>query len=387
MNSSRQGSFLLTQSPDASQILPEDFNLQLEFSSDDILGQLGGGGLGSEPRYSGSARPKAPPGRISTSAVDNEAGVLLQPDFEFDEDGNIIELAVGQNRRLGYIQDHGDKGRQTRETPRSVPAAQMADDISLDEQPMNIDEDREIRPTPMTPQIQQSVPVQQASLSAEAAPNVSKNSPNVEEVAEDRQIRNVSKSMMMDEQTAFRNTELAQINNDYLQNMALILKQKAQNRIPTQAKKNAAFWVFGQGIGSVGVGLGTSHAVHPLQVFSGDELLESLHLEQKRRGVKKRGCASDEESDSESGRRVRARESKDHIGRVSNPHPLCLFRSPSDICTRTSKSVVMPLQLSTTTTLRKCHGTSRHLSRARDMDPLQRSSSVAQDCPTRPVRS
>lgn len=309
VDSSRRSSLLLTQSPDASQTLPENFNLQLEFSSDDILGHPGGG---SEPRYSGSGRAKAPLGRISTSAVDNEAGVLLQPDFEFDEDGNIIELVGVHDHRSGYG-----------ETPR--PAAQVVNDISMDEELMDLDEDRELRPVPMTPQVQQqqqqqqSVPTQLPNLSTEVTQGT-ENSPNAE-MAEDRQSRNASKSMtmMMDEQTAFRNTELAQINNEYLQNMALILNQKAQNRVPTQAKKNAAFWVFGQGIGSVGVGLGTSHMVHPLHLFCGDKLLEVLHVEQSKQGPKKRTCPSDDERDSESGRRVRARESEDYIGRVRIP--------------------------------------------------------------------
>ena len=307
---SRQGSFLLTQSPNTSQTIPENFNLQLEFSSDNILGDPDGGGFGSERA--------APLGRISTSAVDNEAGVLLQPDFEFDEDGNIIELA--QDRRPGHTEEeHG--GRQIRETPRPGQG-QVVNDISLDEQPMVVDEDdRDIRPNPMTPQVQQPV---QSSLPAEATPEVIENDPNAQEVA-DGQARNPSsKSLQMDEQTAFRNTELAQINNEYLQNMALILKQKAQNKVPAQAKKTAAFWVFGQGIGSVGVGLGASHIVHPLHVFSGDELLGFLHFEQSKRGARKRGRPSDEESDSETGRRVRrARgESEEQTGRgVRISHP------------------------------------------------------------------
>lgn len=381
---SRQGSFLLTQSPDISQTVPENFNLQLEFSSDDILGNPGGGGLGSESGHTGSVRPKGPLARISTSAVDNEAGVLLQPDFEFDEDGNIIELA--QERRPGLAQDHG--GRQIRETPRSGPG--QMNDISLDEQPMLVDEDRDIRPrvNPMTPQVQSVQP----NLPADATQDgIAENSHDTQEVA-DGQTRNSSKSLLMDEQTAFRNTELAQINNEYLQNMALILKQKAQNKVPVQAKKNAAFWVFGQGIGSVGVGLGASHMVHPLHVFSGHELLDFLHFEQSKQGAKKRRRpAADEESGSDSGRRVRARgESEEQIGRVRIPiqaYPCPIHSKNPSNYSRTSKSVVTLLPLSAMTTPRRCPGTSRHRFKARGTDPPQRTYSAALACPIQPARS
>lgn len=132
-----------------------------------------------------------------------------------------------------------------------------------------------------------------------------------------RQSRRAPRVVPADNQTALRNTELAQINNEYVKNMAAILKQKQSNKIPAQAKKNAAFWVFGLGIGSVGVGLGASQMPHPLQVFSGDELCAALNPQEKRKARKRTRCADDDEGDSdEEGRRVRARgESEDQIGR------------------------------------------------------------------------
>jgi hypothetical protein len=95
------------------------------------------------------------------------------------------------------------------------------------------------------------------------------------------------------------------MNTDYMQNMAVAARQKHNNRKPTQAKKNAAYWVFGIGIGSVGSGVGTSRAVHPLHFFSGDELREALAPNLAGR---KRRADDDEESE---GRRVRAREEED----------------------------------------------------------------------------
>lgn len=104
---SRESSFLWTKSPDISQTLPESFNLQLDHSFDDVLRDLGG--FGSESAKSGTVQRKDPLRRISASALDDEAGVLLQPDFEFDEDGGIIELSH-EHRLAG--------GHQVNETPR-----------------------------------------------------------------------------------------------------------------------------------------------------------------------------------------------------------------------------------------------------------------------------
>lgn len=122
-----QQSFIWTNSPDLSQTLGQSFNLQLDISSDDIMRDIGG--LASESEISGSVQRKAPMGRISASALDDEAGVLLQPDFEFDEDGNIIELA--QERRSTNVQGQtGD--RYMSETP--LPGGIRDNGLSWDNQ-------------------------------------------------------------------------------------------------------------------------------------------------------------------------------------------------------------------------------------------------------------
>lgn len=81
---------------------------------------------------------------------------------------------------------------------------------------------------------------------------------------------------ILDEQTSLRNTDLYNSNTNYLSNMAQVSKQKAYNKLPTIAKKNAAFWVYGKGLGGVGIGLGANREPHPLDTFSGKNLLEIL---------------------------------------------------------------------------------------------------------------
>lgn len=120
------------------------------------------------------------------------------------------------------------------------------------------------------------------------------------------------KEIISDDTTALRNMTLAQWNNEYVANMTQALKQRQQNKIPTISKKNAAFWVFGQGIGSVGVGLGMDREPHPLNLYSGDDLLEAVGGYPQRKG-RKRSAYDDEISE---GRRVRARaEQAEHLSR------------------------------------------------------------------------
>lgn len=120
------------------------------------------------------------------------------------------------------------------------------------------------------------------------------------------------KEIISDDTTALRNMTLAQWNNEYVANMIQALKQKQQNKIPTISKKNAAFWVFGQGIGSVGVGLGMDREPHPLNLYSGDDLFEAVGGYPQRKGRKR---SVDDDGISE-GRRVRARdEQAEHLSR------------------------------------------------------------------------
>lgn len=123
-DASQQSSLLLT---DLSQNLSQSFNIQLDLPSDDIMRDIGG--FGSQSETSGSVQRRAPLGRISTSALDDEAGILLQPDFEFDEDGNIIELSGEQ--RSTYVRDQAG-GRHMSETP--LPGEKRDNDLSWDYQ-------------------------------------------------------------------------------------------------------------------------------------------------------------------------------------------------------------------------------------------------------------
>lgn len=124
-----------------------------------------------------------------------------------------------------------------------------------------------------------------------------------------RRKKRSTKTMEGDDPQELRNAQLAQWNAEYAQNMVVASKQKQQNKLLTIAKKNAEFWVFGKGIGSVGVGLGSYEVPHPLNAFSGDRLVEMLSGAKEAGSGRKRGrkTGDDKESDVEDGRRVRPR--------------------------------------------------------------------------------
>ncbi|KAL4958179.1 hypothetical protein BDW69DRAFT_179958 [Aspergillus filifer] len=292
VDASQQSSVFLPQTPDLSQsALSSNSSLRLDIPSDDnILRDMGG--FGSETDMASSAHGGVDFGRLMASSLNEEVGVLLQPDFEFDEDGNIIELGVrNQNERVKTASEVRDG----------------TNEFNFDDQPLLADENIELAITnePARPTRQNVFPDAQNN----AATRPADTEPTMATAA---QRQRAPKILPTDDQTALRNAELALMNDGYMHNMAVASRQKRNNKVPTLAKKNAAFWVFGLGIGSVGAGVGTSRMVHPLHVFSGDELYEALVTTQAGR---KHGL--DDEPENEE-RRVRARDEGDeHMGRVN----------------------------------------------------------------------
>lgn len=129
--------------------------------------------------------------------------------------------------------------------------------------------------------------------------------------------RRVPKALPVDERQELHNTDLAQWKTDYLANMTEATETKNSHKALSHAKKNAAFWVIGAGIGGVGAGLGSSKFQSPLVMFAGDAMMEALTgvkistPAQKRR----RDDENDHDEDSEA-RRVRIRDGDGYeIGR------------------------------------------------------------------------
>ena len=84
------------------------------------------------------------------------------------------------------------------------------------------------------------------------------------------------KRVQFDQRTGLQNKDLGDWNTNYLDNMANMSRVKQQKRATTQGRKNAAFWILGQGIGGVKANFGEDREPHPLAIFSGQALLDAL---------------------------------------------------------------------------------------------------------------
>jgi meiotic recombination protein REC8, fungi type len=84
------------------------------------------------------------------------------------------------------------------------------------------------------------------------------------------------KPVQVDSATELQNRVLGEWTNDYLANMDAANRQKQQYRAAAQGRRNAAFWILGQGIGGVQADFGDDPHPHPLAVFSGQTLLDAL---------------------------------------------------------------------------------------------------------------
>ena len=124
------------------------------------------------------------------------------------------------------------------------------------------------------------------------------------------------KPLPVDERQELHNTDLAQWKNDYAANMLAAKEAKKAHQAPSIAKKNAAFWVFGAGIGNVGAGTGTSNFRSPLGIFAGGAMLESLTGIRTPVAGRKRGRSDEEDDTSDSeARRLRLRDDEGELGR------------------------------------------------------------------------
>ena len=190
-------------------------------------------------------------------------------------------------------------------------------DLNLDLPPLGDDElilpDAEAFPE-MAPQ----VPAETGFLRSSSAIPEEEESPESAEAPQRRHKPHQPRILPTDMTQELRNADLAQWNDNYIANMARAAHGKSQHKAPALSKKNAAFWVFGAGIGGVGSGVGSSQMANPLDRFAGDQLLQALTGVVASTAGRKRSRTSehDQDSDSSEQRRVRMRGSDgSQIGR------------------------------------------------------------------------
>ena len=121
--------------------------------------------------------------------------------------------------------------------------------------------------------------------------------------------RRAPRTLPVDERQELRNTDLSQWKTDYIANMADATAAKMSHRAPFVAKRNAAFWVVGAGIGGVGARIGSSSLQSPLGMFAGDSMMEALTGIKISTTGKKRGRDDQDDHGTESEtRRTRIRD-------------------------------------------------------------------------------
>ncbi|KAJ5595457.1 uncharacterized protein N7459_001665 [Penicillium hispanicum] len=256
---------LWTKSPAGSQSSTSHMeSIQLELPSDDAFrDEL----LGVENEGLNSGKKRGLFGKSSRLDGDDEEGILLQPDFEFDENGNIVEFDASMLSPR--------KRRRASENLRGSQAP--TERASGEDQELALNEDTTLMRDDEMMDIDAYGKVQSVFFDEERPNREEQEEQHTQEVVQEHRIRRrAPRSIVADDITTLRTVELTQWNEEYLANMALASKQKRQNRIPTVAKKNAAFWVFGQGIGSVGNGVGRQREAHPLKSYSAEGLYNAL---------------------------------------------------------------------------------------------------------------
>ena len=127
------------------------------------------------------------------------------------------------------------------------------------------------------------------------------------------------KALAEDMHPELRGSHLTEWYQSYLKNMGEAATLKMHHRAPHQAKINASAWVFGIGIGEIGVDSTVAGVRNPLDMFSGHKLREALLGTEATTIGTKRKHSDEEDSEPEEERNVRLRDGSDEeqVGRGS----------------------------------------------------------------------
>ena len=274
---------------------------------------------------------------------DDDEGLLADVDFEFDAEGNLRTVGRSDSAALATTEprvrmepDSAASARVRREHEEGLRAKQVSvchpdkwsglllTDFQLRE-PVNdaegsgmdveydLPEGLPFSPRPGAAEVQ-GVP----SISCSHPEEAQALPPPTESTPAPR--RRQPRAIELDQATELRRNEIIAWDNYYANNMAIASKAKQVHKLPSIAKQNAALWVFGAGVGNIGLGIGQGNLAGELHVFSGENLMQLVRPVEPPETPRKRKTPSDDEPapDSEE-RRVRARQEEDEVGRGGDP--------------------------------------------------------------------
>ncbi|RMZ92574.1 hypothetical protein DV736_g182, partial [Chaetothyriales sp. CBS 134916] len=266
-----------------------------------------------EPNSVGALRSVAK--SASHAGADNiieESPIIDDPGFEIADDGSIVLLPPRDDpfRRdvaLSAVDSLRDSviGRTVRTDHENYMAYDQARD-GFDDYPILL-EDIE----PLLPSARPFSPLPDRTSDEQGQPQQTdgtfvQGSSSTTTANAPQQRARKSKPLRVDARAELTNAELHQWANDYLAHMASVIRHKENSVSVAQAKKNAAFWIMDQGIGSVEILFGQDRMDHPLAVFSGQSLLDALKGSPSSPPGSKRSHTPSEDEDQQS-RRVRAK--------------------------------------------------------------------------------
>jgi meiotic recombination protein REC8, fungi type len=342
----------------SSQQVEEDEEVEepaLQLPSGDTSLEVGFGGFGVALATGLSSVGRSESRGPGASVLEDESGIL-DVGWEFDEHGNMIETAPFPKpatifpsaddipvSRIGT--DSAVSARVRREHAEGLQAAQQvslslepssctdhftdtAQGLHSDDGILAFAEDEQVlpeaQPFPSRPTGDQKEAAQ-PSIRTSPAQTIEEETPSTSVSAPHWRARG-AKPLEFDDRPGLTNEELRQWNEDYAENMREVIDVRHPYKVAHQARKNAEYWVLGQGIGNVGRGLGRDHASAPLQVFCGASLLAALTgKEPLPAGMKHARSASVASIAEEEERRVRAREEEtEQVGRGAGERDLTL---------------------------------------------------------------
>ncbi|KAF1916980.1 Rec8 like protein-domain-containing protein [Ampelomyces quisqualis] len=302
----------ITRSGDSQSLTP--FGSQQSYTSSHA-GALGGLVLPtSSPDPPGSFRIQGDneagsPGNLAPVDDGFDYG---DPGFSFDENGELFEASPTQNlaatpaARSGTAM-HSDaaasaKVRKEHEEGRMGGAQLPGDGMDVD-LPILGDDLPDGEAFPVGDKDQQFEVLH--STSTVSAPMQKK--------------RRTARVLPIDTRMELRNKDLAEWNNNYLQNMDAVIKSKSNTRTAYQAKKDAEYFVWGRGLGGIAEHYAGVIGPNPFDIFIGDNLFElTTGLSRKKAAGRKhdRDSGIDDATQEES-RRVRQKtsEPEEELGR------------------------------------------------------------------------
>ncbi|KAF1851937.1 uncharacterized protein K460DRAFT_392110 [Cucurbitaria berberidis CBS 394.84] len=271
------------------------------------------------------------PGSIDRPSGMFDAGnmlEMLEPDFMFGDDGDLIDLTAGNAIVVtpgvpGGSTMHSDAGasarvRREHEEGRGADAQLPGHHMDID-LPIYADELPEFEAFSSAPNQQSNEQVELLGSSSTAS-------------APMRRKRRTARVLPTDATIEFRNKDLADWNANYLQNMKAAARVKIKAFADKQAKKNAEYFVWGSGIGSIAGRFLGAKGPNPFDMFIGDNLFELLTGMSRKKvtGLKHDRDSGIDDATQQESRRVRQKTggSEEQIGR--GPEDDDLFMAGGD---------------------------------------------------------